>query len=157
MLKKELLKKGYLMSLRTRGSAAVDKAQLRLALLKSLEENLDLGHGLTIEAYNHLINTTRATLEAHNTLVSNLEESRKTVTQMDKALSEMSERMLSGVATIYGRNSIEYSKAGGSNGKRNKQSSSKVAPVVAVLASQPAQAAIANASINGKSTTPLLQ
>ncbi|WP_298913670.1 hypothetical protein [uncultured Nostoc sp.] len=145
------------MSLRTRGSAAVDKAQLRLALLKSVEENLDLGHGLTIEAYNHLINTTRATLEAHNTLVSNLEESRKTVTQMDKALSEMSERMLSGVATVYGRNSIEYSKAGGSNGKRNKQSSSKVAPLVAVLANQPAQAAIANASTNGKSTTPLLQ
>ncbi|MBE8999447.1 hypothetical protein IQ274_14745 [Nostoc sp. LEGE 12447] len=145
------------MSLRTRGSAAVDKAQLRLALLKSVDENLDLGHGLTIEAYNHLINTTRSTLEAHNTLVSNLEESRKTITQMDKALSEMSERMLSGVATIYGRNSIEYSKAGGSNGKRNKKSSSKVASVVAVLPTQPAQAAIANVSTNGKSTTPLLQ
>jgi hypothetical protein len=145
------------MSLRTRGSAAVDKAQLRLALLKSVDENLDLGHGLNIEAYNHLINTTRTTLEAHNTLVSNLEESRKIITQMDKALSEMSERMLSGVATIYGRNSIQYSKAGGSNGKRNKQSSSKAAPIVAVLASQPAQAAIANASINGNGTTPLLQ
>ncbi|MCC5626833.1 hypothetical protein LC613_00950 [Nostoc sphaeroides CHAB 2801] len=145
------------MSLRTRGSAAVDKAQLRLALLKSIDENLDLGHGLTIEAYNHLVNTTRATLEAHNTLVSNLEESRKTVIQMDKTLSEMSERMLSGVATIYGRNSVEYSKAGGSNGKRNKKYTSKVAPVVAVLPTQSAQAAIANASTNGKSTTPLLQ
>jgi hypothetical protein len=145
------------MSLKTRGSAAVDKAQLRLALLKSVDENLDLGHGLTIEAYNYLINATRATLEAHNTLVSNLEESRKIITQMDKALSEMSERMLSGVATVYGRNSIQYSKAGGSNGKRNKQSSSKVAPIVAVLASQPVQAAIANASLNGNSTTPLLQ
>ncbi|MEH2228058.1 MAG: hypothetical protein V7K71_00205 [Nostoc sp.] len=144
------------MSLRTRGSAAVDKAQLRLALLKSVDENLDLGHGLSIEAYNHLINTTRSTLEAHNTLVSNLEESRKTIIQMDKALSEMSERMLSGVATIYGRNSIEYSKAGGSNGKRNKKYSSKVAPVVAVLPTQPAQAAIANASTNGNGTTPLL-
>ena len=145
------------MSLKTRGSAAVDKAQLRLALLKSIDENLDLGHGLTIEAYNHLINTTRAMLEANNTLVSNLEESRKTVTQMDKALSEMSERMLSGVATVYGRNSIEYSKAGGSNRKRRKQSSSKVTPVIAVLTTQPTQAAIANASINGNGTTPLLQ
>ena len=38
------------MSLKTRGSAAIDKAQLRLALLKSIDENLDLGHGLTIEA-----------------------------------------------------------------------------------------------------------
>jgi hypothetical protein len=118
------------------------------------DENLDLGHGLTIETYSHLINTTRAMLEAHNKLVSNLEESRKTITQMDKALSDMSERMLSGVATVYGRNSIEYSKAGGSNRKRNKQSSSKVTPVVAVLAAPPA---IENASNNGNSTTPLLQ
>jgi hypothetical protein len=144
------------MSLKTRGSAAIEKAQLRLALLKSIDENLDLGHGLTIEAYNHLINTTRAMLEANNTLVSNLEESRKRVTQMDKALSEMSERMLSGVATVYGKNSMEYSKAGGSNRKR-KQSSSKVTPLVAVLTTQPTQAAIANASTNGNGTTPLLQ
>jgi hypothetical protein len=79
---------------------------------------------------------TRATLEAHNTLLSNLEESRKTMTQMDKALSELSERMLSGVATIYGRNSMEYSKAGGSNRKRNKQSISQVPSVVAVPATQ---------------------
>jgi len=145
------------MSLKTRGSAAIDKAQLRLALLKSIDENLDLGHGLTIEAYSHLINTTRAMVEANNTLVSNLEESRKTVTQMDKALSEISERMLSGVATVYGKNSMEYSKAGGSNRKRTKQSSSKVTPVLAVLTTQPTQAAIANALTNGNGTTPLLQ
>ncbi|MEH2369004.1 hypothetical protein [Nostoc sp.] len=96
-------------------------------------------------------------LEANNTLVSNLEESRKTVTQMDKALSEMSERMLSGVATVYGKNSMEYSKAGGSNRKRSKHSSSKVTPLIAVLTTQPTQAAIANASTNGNGTTPLLQ
>ncbi|WP_223280100.1 hypothetical protein [Nostoc sp. PA-18-2419] len=79
------------------------------------------------------------------------------MTEMDKALSEISERMLSGVATVYGRNSIEYSKAGGSNRKRSKLSSSKVIPVTAVLATQPAQAAIANSSTNGNGTTPLLQ
>ncbi|BBD61438.1 hypothetical protein NIES2109_42660 [Nostoc sp. HK-01] len=145
------------MALKTRRSAAVEKAQLRLALLKSISENLDLGHGLTIEVYNNLINNTRAILESHNTLVSNLEESRKTLTQMDKALSEMSERMLSGVATIYGRNSIEYSKAGGSNRKRSRQSSSKVTPVVAVLANQPTQAVIENSSTNGNGTNPLLK
>lgn len=145
------------MPLRTRGSAAVDKAQRRIALLKSIDENLDLGHGLTVEAYTRLITTTRAMLEAHNTLLSNLEESRKTLTQMDKALSEMSERMLSGVATVYGKNSIEYSKAGGSSRKRSRQPSSKVTPVMAVLATQPTQAVIANSSTNGNGATPLLQ
>ncbi|MGF1980795.1 MAG: hypothetical protein RMY30_035155 [Nostoc sp. CmiSLP01] len=145
------------MSLRTRGSATVDKAQRRLALLKSIDGNLNLGHGLNIEAYNQLINSTRAIVEAHNTLLSNLEESRKTVLQMEEALSEMSERMLTGVATVYGKKSMEYSKAGGSTRKRTKQSSLKVSPLTTVLATQPAQAAIANASTNGNGKTPLLQ
>ncbi|WP_375497906.1 hypothetical protein [uncultured Nostoc sp.] len=131
------------MSLKTRGSAAVDKAQRRLALLKSIDENLDLGHGLSIEAYIRLIDNTRATLEAHNTLLSNLEESRKTITQMNNALSELSERMLTGVATVYGRNSIEYSKAGGSRrkGSISKKSISQVPSVVAVPITEPTQTA----------------
>ncbi|MFS0513625.1 hypothetical protein ACEYW6_02725 [Nostoc sp. UIC 10607] len=131
------------MSLRTRGSAAVDKAQRRLALLKSINENLDLGHGLSIEAYTRLIDNTRAMLEAHNTLLSNLDESRKTITQMDNALSELSERMLTGVATIYGRNSMEYSKAGGSIRKRSasKKSISQAPSVVAVPTIKPTQTA----------------
>ncbi|MCF2151660.1 hypothetical protein IQ276_035690 [Desmonostoc muscorum LEGE 12446] len=62
---------------------------------------------------------------------------------MDKELSELSERMLSAVATVYGRNSMEYLKAGGSSRKRstNKKSISQVPSVVAVPTTQPAQTA----------------
>ncbi|WP_017651883.1 hypothetical protein [Fortiea contorta] len=144
------------MSLKTRGSAAVDKAQRRLALLKSIDENLDLKHGLTIEAYARLIDNTRTTVEAHNTLLSNLEESRKKLSQMDKALSEMSERMLSGIATVYGKNSIEYSKAGGSNRKRGKQSTSEVPPVVAASSTPPAPAKTVSESTNSNGKTPVV-
>lgn len=105
------------MPLKTRGSATVDKAQRRLANLKSIEENLDLGYGLTIEAYTNAIDAIRIALDSHNTLVSNLDESRKTVTELEKTLSSLSERMLSGVATKYGRDSVQYSKAGGSTRK----------------------------------------
>ena len=106
------------MPLKTRGSTALDKAQRRLALLKAIDENLDLGPGLTIESYSQLIETARTTLENHNTLLSEIEESRKTVTQFDKMLSEISGRMLGGVAVRYGKDSIQYAKAGGSNRKR---------------------------------------
>ncbi|WP_445633057.1 ATPase involved in DNA repair [Nostoc sp. DSM 114161] len=131
------------MSLQTRGSAALDKAQRRLALLKSINENLDLGHGLSIEAYSRYIDDTRATLEAHNTLLSNLDESRKTMDRKDKGLSELSERMLSAIASIYGRNSIEYLKAGGSSRKvsKSKKSITQVPSVVAVPSSEPIQIA----------------
>ncbi|MFN6561879.1 MAG: hypothetical protein RMY28_019075 [Nostoc sp. ChiSLP01] len=131
------------MSLQTRGSAALDKAQRRLALLKSINENLDLGHGLSIEAYSRYIDDTRATLEAHNTLLSNLDESRKTMDRKDKGLSELSERMLSAIASIYGRNSIEYLKAGGSSrkGSKSKKSITQVPSVVAVPSNEPIQIA----------------
>jgi hypothetical protein len=138
------------MPLKTRGSSALEKAQRRLALLKSINAHLDLGHGFTIETYTQLIETTRATLEAHNTLVSNLDESRKTVTQMDKALSEFSERMLSGVATIYGRSSIEYAKAGGSRRKPGTPSTSIVGGRPAAT---PATQPTTNESTNGTSKT----
>ncbi|PHJ56639.1 hypothetical protein VF14_24185 [Nostoc linckia z18] len=133
------------MSVKTRGSAALDKAQRRLALLKSINENLDLGHGLTIEAYSRYINDTRATLEAHNTLLSNLDESRKTMDLKDKGLSELSERMLSAVASIYGRNSIEYLKAGGSNRNRSKSKKSITqAPSVVAISSNESTPIITN-------------
>jgi uncharacterized protein YoxC len=102
------------MPIKTRGSAALDKAERRLASLKSIDVQLDLGHGLTLEAYDRMIEETRDLLSAHNTLLSEIEESRKTVAQVEKALSDLSSRMLSGVATRYGRNSIQYLKAGGS-------------------------------------------
>lgn len=115
------------MPFKTRGSAALDKAQRRLALLKSIDEVLDLGHGLNIESYTQLIEQTRTTLESHNTLLSEVEESRKTVAQLDKTLSELSGRMLSGVAIRYGRDSIQYAKAGGSNRKRKSKAAQDAA------------------------------
>jgi hypothetical protein len=103
------------MTVKTRGSAALDKAQRRLASLKSIDEELDLGYGLTVDAYTQMIIETRQTLEVHNKLLSEVEESRKIVTRKEQTLSELSGRMLSGVATRYGKSSIQYLKAGGSN------------------------------------------
>ncbi len=102
------------MVLKTRGSAALDKADRRLANLKSIDENLNLGHGLNIKTYTRLIEKTRTTLETHNTLVSDIHESRRNLTELEKTLSEMTGRMLMGVATKYGRSSPQYGKAGGS-------------------------------------------
>lgn len=106
----------------TRGSDAIDKAQRRIALLTSIEENLDLGHGLTIEAYREKIEAARAKLEAHNRLKSAFDESCKAMREEEKELTELSDRMVSGVATKYGKNSTEYLKITISNRKRSSTS-----------------------------------
>ena len=110
------------MGLKTRGSAQIDKAQRRMALIKSIEENLDLGYGLTVPNYAGLIEETRTALETYNTLLPQVDEARATVERLEKELGEMSERMLSGVAMKYGKSSVQYAKAGGSNRKRSKSS-----------------------------------
>ena len=114
------------MVLKTRGSRVLDKAQRRLANLKTIDEQLSLGHDLTITTYTQLIDTTRAALDAHNTLVSHIHESRRNLTKLEKALSEMSGRMLMGVATKYGKTSRQYTKAGGAIRKDRRSSSSIV-------------------------------
>ncbi len=149
------------MPFKTRGSSALEKAQRRLALLKSIDENLDLGAGLTIEAYSRLIETTRSTLEAHNMLASNLDESRQTITQLDKDLADLSTRMLSGVASIYGKRSIEYTKAGGTNRDRNRQSAfaiSSATPSTTQLnqTNLPAQSTTTNESVNSNGKAPVV-
>jgi len=139
------------MTLQTRGSAAIDKAERRLASLKSIDENLDLGHGLTIATYTQMIQTVRSTIEAHNTLVSRIDESLRHVAALEAELADFSARMLTGVSTKYGRNSNEYRKAGGSLRKSKKtvsQSTPSTTPITSA-ATQPI-ASETTILINGK-------
>jgi hypothetical protein len=112
------------MTVRTRGSAALDKAQRRLASLKSIDESLDFGHDLNVAAYSKLIDEIRAELEDYNTQLSEVAEKRKGVTQKERVLSAMSSRMLTGVASRYGKTSVEYIMAGGADGSRPRSRSS---------------------------------
>ncbi len=109
----------------TRGSDAIDKAQRRIALLTSIDANLDLGYGLTVGLYREKIESSRTQLEVHDRLKSDFDESCKAMKQTEKELSELSERMLNAVAVKYGRNSVQYQKAGG---KARKNSS--LAPAI---------------------------
>ena len=77
------------MALKTRGSDKLDKAQRRLANLKSIDENLNLGNGLMVAVYTQLIETTRAAMDAHNTLVSDIDASRRNLTQLINSLKQV--------------------------------------------------------------------
>ncbi|NEQ26632.1 MAG: hypothetical protein F6K28_47920 [Microcoleus sp. SIO2G3] len=143
------------MALRTRGSVALDKAQRRLASIKSISENLDLGYGLTAEVYQQQIEATRAALEDHNMLVSRLDESRRTVTEQEKALNLMSARMLSAVAVKYGRDSKQYSKAGGSIA-RGRVASTSAQTSSASEGSEGMPTLSGQATTNGKGTASRL-
>jgi hypothetical protein len=113
------------MALQTRGSAELDKAERRLAGLKSIDANLDLGFGLTVETYTQLIESIRQELAQHNQMVADIHASRKNLDDSDRQLATMSAQILSIVKVKYGGTSAEYGKVGGTVSKNNATNTSK--------------------------------
>jgi hypothetical protein len=56
-----------------RSSDIIDKAAGRLAGLQSIDPNLDLGKGITAEAFSEVIEAARQKVNAYNTTLSRLD------------------------------------------------------------------------------------
>ena len=106
-------------------SDVIDKAASRLSQLKSISPNLDLGKGMTVQAFADVITAARDRMSAYNTTLSHLEADRTAMQEAEKAVSEMSEKMLIGVAFEYGKDSSEYSMAGGVRKSQRKRPARK--------------------------------
>lgn len=102
-------------------SVVLEKAQTRLASLKSISSVLDLGNGLTIATYNQMIEDGRQKLEMYNTALSTVDQAYIAVVNSEKVMAEWTERMLLGVAGKYGKNSDEYKMAGGTRRVERKR------------------------------------
>jgi hypothetical protein len=94
-------------------SPILEKATLRAAGLQAIAPNLDFGQGLTIKAYNQMIQEMRTKMAAYNAALSTIDQTKAEIMELERNLGDFSDRMLTGVATQYGKNSPQYSMAGG--------------------------------------------
>lgn len=94
-------------------SLVIEKAQTRLAALKSIDPALSLGSGLSLTDYTASVTSARQALDTYNSLLSQVDEAYNTLLAQEKSLRDMSERMLAGVAANFGKNSNQYEMAGG--------------------------------------------
>ncbi|WP_026082345.1 hypothetical protein [Mastigocladopsis repens] len=101
------------MARRKRSSQMLEKAARRAASINSIDPNLDLGNGLTLPAFSTLIETMRTRENAYNSALSQLDKLYREMLQTERELGDMAEHMLLGVATRYGKSSVEYGMAGG--------------------------------------------
>jgi uncharacterized protein YoxC len=108
-----------------RSSAVLDNAERRAAGLKSISSSLDLGNGLTIEAFSELIQDMQDKLEAYNMSLSAVDAAHSKVQEVERSLRDLSEHMLLGVAVKYGKNSYEYEMAGGTRKSERKRPARK--------------------------------
>lgn len=101
------------MARRKRTSQVLEKAVRRAAGMSSIDPALDLGSGLTLPSFSTLIETMQAKENAYNSALSNLDKLYREMLETERELGDMAEHMLLGVATKYGKSSVEYGMAGG--------------------------------------------
>lgn len=103
-------------------SKTLESAQTRLASVKSIGADLDLGNGITVAAYEKKISDTTKTLEKYNTSLSTADSNEQMFDAAELDLKDFHERVLLGVGTNYGKNSNEYEMAGGTKKSERKRS-----------------------------------
>jgi hypothetical protein len=108
-------------------SKIVEEANVRVAGIKSIDQNLDLGNDLSVKNYEKEIEATAQALEDYNTILSMADEKLNIYKQKEKSLKTLHERMLLAVAVKYGKDSNEYEKAGGTK-KSDRKRSTKPTP-----------------------------
>lgn len=101
----------------------LEVAKKRLAGIKSINENLDLGNGLSVASYSQKVGEVQSEIDTYNQFLSLLDRMLNNITVKEKSLRDMNERMLEAVGSVYGHDSNEYEMAGGTRKSEIKRSS----------------------------------
>jgi len=103
----------------------LEKGTTRLAAVKSIEDNLDLGNGITVPNYKTQLDLLQTKLSKYNTTLSTIDDLyNECIVQID-VVRDWNERVLTGVATKYGKNSSQYEMAGGVKKNERKKATPK--------------------------------
>lgn len=98
---------------RKRSSRILEKAEFRVAGLKAIDPNINFNDTYNLQNLNQLIENFHNVLDDYNAAIAMIDSSRKKLDEMEKNLSQVSDKMLMGVGFKYGKNSNEYELAGG--------------------------------------------
>ncbi len=91
----------------------LEKARTRLAAVKSIDTVLDLGNNISVVNYETEVNALNTKLAAYNTALSTVDDLYNACIAQIETIRDWNERVLTGVATKYGKKSSEYEMAGG--------------------------------------------
>jgi hypothetical protein len=101
------------MARRKKISRILTKSEVRLLGIKSIDSQLDLGNGMSATVYEQEIVSLRQQIADYNTMLAKADAASNEIIEAEKRVSDLTGRMLSGIAMRYGRSSNEYEMAGG--------------------------------------------
>ncbi len=118
------------MARKKRNPPILEKAQNRLSGIQSIDAALDLGPTLSAPKYSKHISDLRALVNRYNTLLSTVDQLQSEIDVAERFLADYTEHMLAGVVTKFGKDSLEYEKAGGVRKSKRKRPTRQVAAAV---------------------------
>jgi sugar phosphate isomerase/epimerase len=108
-----------------RGSNVLDTARQRLAGLKTITPKPNFGPSLDLDQYEQEINDFSTTLDKYNSTLTLLDSLQNDLAASEANLREKTKRMLAATGAMYGPNSNEYEKAGGTRSSERKRPTKK--------------------------------
>jgi hypothetical protein len=96
-----------------RTSRVIEKAEFRSAGLKAIDSSMDFGDNCNLQNLTQSIEQLRTMIDAYNAALAMIDSSKTKIDEMEKSLSNLSDKLVRGVAFKYGRNSSEYEIVGG--------------------------------------------
>jgi hypothetical protein len=105
-----------------RKSPVLEKARSRSDALATIDPKLSLGKGLDLPGYTDQVEALETKLKEYNDLLAQADGTSAVLDAMESQLADLTERMLKGVASQYGRDSAEYGQAGGTRKSQIKRS-----------------------------------
>jgi hypothetical protein len=103
----------------------LEKGTTRLAAIKSIDAALDLGNNINVTAYESALNLLQTKLNTYNTTLSTIDDLYNGCLAQIEVVKDLNERILTGVATKYGKNSSQYEMAGGKKKSERKKAIKK--------------------------------
>lgn len=103
----------------------LEKGTTRLAAIKSIDAALDLGNNINVTVYETELNLLRTKLNTYNTTLSTIDDLYNACLVQIDVVKDLNERILTGVATKYGKNSTQYEMAGGKKKSERKKPAKK--------------------------------
>lgn len=103
----------------------LEKGITRLAAIKSIDAALDLGSNITLANYETQVQTLSTKIANYNTALSTIDDLYNDCINQIEVVKDWNERILTGVATKYGKNSSQYEMAGGKKKSERKKYAKK--------------------------------
>jgi hypothetical protein len=103
----------------------LEKGVTRLAAIKSIDVALDLGSNINVGNYETQVQLLATKLSAYNTALSTIDDLYNSCIAQIDVVKDWNERILTGVATKYGKNSSQYEMAGGVRKSERKKPTKK--------------------------------